>query len=258
MKARRPVLIVTLAVLPALLSCVKADKFVSDPGKRKELIEALVSNPATRQEVIDRLIGPPNDRQVVFDRILRDEEATGHLVQKVMTDDRGKAIIASKVAADASGAKTFIRMLMLTGVMGESMTQKQADALGLGEPYAFGNQRRTMIDMKKIAGMIETAAKKQEGRYPICSGFGDVPACLGTKLPSGSLSEIRLKDAWGNPLIYHTDREGAKYALISYAADGVDDGLGQVGPTQGYNCDIVFSNGDFIQWPGWIRKADIR
>jgi len=21
--------------------------------------------------------------------------------------------------------------------------------------------------------------------------------------------------------------------------------------------DIVFSNGDFIQWPGWIRKGDI-
>ena len=31
-----------------------------------------------------------------------------------------------------------------------------------------------------------------------------------------------------------------------------------VGPTQSVDCDIVFANGDFIQWPGNIRKAEIR
>jgi len=258
MKARLSVLIVALAVLPALQACAGADKFVSDAGKRKELIEALVSNPATRQEVIDRLVGPPNDRQAVFERILRDEEATGHLVQKIMTDDRGKAIVVSRVAADSTGARTFIRMLMLTGVMGESMTQKQAEALGLGEPFALGNQRRTMIDMRKIAALIEDAAKRQEGRYPVCSDFAGVETCLSRKLSGGALTELRLRDAWGNPIVYHTDREGTKYALISYANDGVDDGLGQVGPTHSFDCDIVFSNGDFIQWPGWIRKNEVR
>jgi hypothetical protein len=258
MKARPSILIATLAVLAALAACARTGSLVNDPGKRKELIEALVSNPASRQEVIDRLIGPPNDRQVVFDRILKDEEATGHLVQKIMTEDRGKAIVVARVAADTAGARTFIRMLMLTGVMGDSMTQKQADMLGLGEPFAFGNQRRTMFDMKRVAAVVEEAAKKQEGRYPVCTDFVGLDACLARKLPQGSLSDVRLKDAWGNPILYHTDRDGTKYALISYAADGMDDGLGQVGPTQAYDCDIVFSNGDFIQWPGWIRKGDIR
>jgi hypothetical protein len=130
--------------------------------------------------------------------------------------------------------------------------------LGLGEPFAFGNQRRTMFDMKRVAAVVEEAAKKQEGRYPVCTDFVGLDACLARKLPQGSLSDVRLKDAWGNPILYHTDRDGTKYALISYAADGMDDGLGQVGPTQAYDCDIVFSNGDFIQWPGWIRKGDIR
>ena len=39
---------------------------------------------------------------------------------------------------------------------------------------------------------------------------------------------------------------------------GKYDELGKVGPTQSYDADIVFSDGDFIQWPGWIRKAEIR
>ena len=41
-------------------------------------------------------------------------------------------------------------MLMLTGVMGESMTQKQAEALELGQPFAYGNQRRTMSDLRQV------------------------------------------------------------------------------------------------------------
>ncbi|MGH9749205.1 MAG: hypothetical protein ACRD5D_04405 [Candidatus Polarisedimenticolia bacterium] len=258
MKAIRSVLLAVVVVLPAVLSCADPRKLAADEEKRKDLIEALVTNPSSRQEVIDRLIGPPNDRQAVIERILQNEEAIGHLVQKIMTEDRGKAIVASKIAADSAVAKTFIRMLMLTGVMGESMTQKQADALGLGEPFAYGNQKRTMVDMKRVAGVIESTAKNREGRFPICSQFATALTCLGKKLPADTLAALQMKDAWGNPLLYRTDPEGTQYVLVSFASDGADDGLGKVGPTDSYNCDIVFSNGDFIQWPGWIRKSDIR
>src|SRR5207247_1604394 len=151
---------------------------LADAARRKEFIEALVTNPATRAEVIDRLVGPPGDRAAVIERILKDESAAGDLVAKIIQQDRGKAIVASKIAADPT-AKTFIRMLMLTGVMGESMTQQQATLMGLGEPFSYGS-------------------------------------------------------------------------------DGKDDELGKVAPTQSYDCDIVFSDGDFIQWPGWIRKHEVR
>ena len=46
--------------------------------------------------------------------------------------------------------------------------------------------------------------------------------------------------------------------LVSYAGDGKYDGLGKVAPTPSYDCDIVFSDEGFIQWPGRIRKAEIR
>jgi hypothetical protein len=245
--------------LPACLN--RPASIVADAAKRKEVIDALVSNPAAKAEVIDRLVGPPNDRIAVIDRILKDESAAGDLVARIIQQDRGKAIVASRIAADPA-PKTFIRMLMLTGVMGESMTQQQAAALGLGEPFAFGNQTRTMKDLKAIGTIVDTFAKKQireEGvRYPVCYEFADVGNCLGKKLPAGALDGLRMKDAWGHPYLYHTDREGKDYIIVSYASDGKDDELGKVGPTESYDCDIVFSNGEFIQWPGWIRKGDIR
>ena len=256
------VLGVLIGLSLSLPSCTsKPAGVLADAARRKEFIEALVTNPATRAEVIDRLVGPPGDRAAVIERILKDESAAGDLVAKIIQQDRGKAIVASKIAADPT-AKTFIRMLMLTGVMGESMTQQQATLMGLGEPFAYGNQSRTMHDLKVLGAIVDTFARKQTGeegpRYPVCYEFADLGSCLGKKLPAGSLDGLRTKDAWGHSYLYHTDRQGKDYILVSYASDGKDDELGKVGPTQSYDCDIVFSDGDFIQWPGWIRKHEVR
>jgi hypothetical protein len=253
------VLVGLSVLLPACFS--KPSNLVADAGRRKEIIEALVANPAARAEVIDRLVGPPGDRAAVIDRILKDESAAGDLIAKIIEKDRGKAIVASKIAADPT-AKTFIRMLMLTGVMGESLTQQQADALGLGEPFAYGNQTRTMHDLKVIGALINDFAKKQaqeDGpRFPVCYDFASLDTCLEKKLPAKSLETLRTKDAWGHPYQYHSDRVGKGYILVSYASDGKYDDLGKVGPTQSYDCDIVFSDEGFIQWPGWIRRNDVR
>jgi hypothetical protein len=255
--ARRVLILLVLAVL-ALPSCAsKADKYLADDAKRREVIESLASNPAMRQEVIDRLIGSPVSRLVVVERILKDDGAAGDLIKKILADDRGRALVASKVSED-NGSRTFIRMLMLTGVMGDSMTQKQANAMGLGEAFAFGNQRRTMIELKRIGGLIDAFAKEKEGRVPICSDFGDVGSCLAKKLAGKGSEPVPLQDAWGHPFQYRTDREGTQYVVVSYSTDGQYDGLGKVGPTDSFDCDIVFSNGDFIQWPGWIQRSDIR
>ena len=251
-----PILLTGALLLPACSA--GADKIASDPSRRKGVIDALIANPESRTEVINRLVGPPNERAMVIERILQDEEVMGTLVVKILEQDRGKALVAAKVAADQPGAMTFIRMLMLTGVMGEAVTQKQANALGLGEAYAFGNQRRTMADMKRMAGVIDEIGKQQEGRYPVCSDWANVQSCLVRQLPTEKTSALRMVDAWGRPYQYKSDREGTLYVLVSYSSDGVYDGLGKVGPTESFDCDIVFSNGDFVQWPGWIRKNEIR
>jgi hypothetical protein len=258
MKAKpRPILMLLATASLALAACWnRPASIVADSAKRKQVIDALVADPAARGEVIDRLVGPPTDRAVVIDRILKDDAAAGDLVAHILANDHGRALVASKVAAD-TGAKTFIRMLMLTGVMGESMSQRQAEALGLGEAFAYGNQRRTMVDLRTIGVAVDRWSKEHEGRYPVCSDFNEISSCLQKKLPADTLAQARLKDAWGHPILYRTDNEGSKYVLVSYGTDGMDDGLGMVGPTASFDCDIVFAGGDFIQWPGWIHKADI-
>jgi hypothetical protein len=197
-------------------------------------------------------------RDAVFQEILKSEEQSVTLVGKMMGNDRGKALVASQIASDMEMARTFMRMLMLTGVVGEIMTQEQAELLDLGEAFAHGNQMRTMADLKRLGGLLDRWAGRNEGYYPVCNNYEDVTSCLASRLPEGSFADLRLSDAWGRPFQYHSDADGTTYALISYTTDGEYDRLGKAGPTSSYDCDIVFSNGDFVQWPGHIRKEMIR
>ena len=41
---------------------------------------------------------------------------------------------------------------------------------------------------------------------------------------------------------------GLTYTLISYGKDGIPGPL-TGGPTSSYDCDIVYANGQFFQWP---------
>jgi Tfp pilus assembly major pilin PilA len=247
-----------LASLP-LFGCAKdpVKQVAENAEVRTQVIEALVSDAGRRTEVINRLMSQPADRKAVVDRIIADEDAKGTLVSTVLADDRGKALIAGKVAADDAGAKTFIRMLMTTGVMGSSLTQKQADALGYGDAYSYGTRRRTMGDLKHMGRALDAWAKAHNGAYPVCNGLDDVRRCLGKAL-GDQMTSLRLDDAWGKPLMYWSDKEGKEYLLLSYATDGMWDGAGRTGPTDNLDCDIVFSNGDFAQWPGSFRKDEIQ
>jgi len=257
--ARPLVLALLICALPVLPACAgKPASYLADETRRQEVIDALAADPAMRMQLFDRILQPGDARGAVIESILKDKEAVDLLVQRILSDDRGKALVVSRVTADDAGAKTFVRMLMLSGAMGTAMSQAQADAIGLGEAFALGNQRRTMADMKRIGALLEVWARGKQGAYPVCGEFGAAAPCLERHVPGDQLGGLRLEDAWGTPLQYHADREGTTYALISFASDREYDGLGKVGPTESFDCDIVFTRGDFIQWPGRIRKSDIR
>jgi hypothetical protein len=251
-----------LLILPALLlpvACAKEMRaLLAEAEARGAAIETLVNDPSMRGEVVARLMDTPEARDHLIGTIAGNEETAGALVMRLMQDDRGKALVASRVASDLEGARTFLRMLMLTGVVGELMTQDQANRVGLGEAFAHGNQVRTMADLRRLGGVVDDWARRNEGIYPVCDDYEGVARCLETRLPGGALAGLRLNDAWGRPILYHSDAEGGQYALISYATDGQYDRLGRAGPTSSHDCDIVFSNGDFVQWPGHIRKENIR
>lgn len=253
-----PALLVAAAVAVTLAGCAKNPlEQLSDDAVRKQVVDAVLANQAGRQEITTILLTTPADRGAIVDRLLGDDVAKTEMARKILADDRGKALVVKEVTADDASTKTFIRMLMTTGVMGTSLSQRQADALGYGEAYAFGNRRRTMSDLKRLGAVVDTWARSHEGHYPPCTRLDEVKGCLMGKLPPDAVASLRTADAWGAPFEYYSDREGSEYVLVSLATDGMSDGLGKVGPTEALDCDIVFSNGQFVQWPGALRLEDI-
>ncbi len=69
---------------------------------------------------------------------------------------------------------------------------------------------------------------------------------------------IPRSDPWGNPYLFWSDR--TRYALVSYGPDGIPDfpyatwgrtefDAMQAGGTTRFGADLVFANGEFVQWP---------
>jgi len=167
MKALRVVLALATPCLAALAvsACAKDPvQALSDVAVRQKVVEAIASDLGMRQQMVDRLVGAPESRGAVLDRVLKDQGAAGDLIKKIIADDRGKALVVAQVTADPAGAKTFIKFLMLTGVMGTVVSQAQADNYGLGEPFAFGNRKLTMIELKNIGAAIDTFGNEHEGK----------------------------------------------------------------------------------------------
>lgn len=249
----------TLILPVCLLAACSTDvrTILSEDGARAEAINTLLADPSTRDEIIERLLNAPDARAALFATIVEGEESAGALVDRMMGSERGQAVAASRIASDRQTARTFLGMVMLAGAAGDVISQEQAECLELGDALAHGNQTRTMADLKRLGKIVEEW-REDSGTYPVCDGFDAVSDCLASKLPKDSLADLRLDDAWGRPFLYHSDNEGTSYLLISYATDGEYDGLGRAGPTSSVNADIVFADGDFVQWPGHIRKEQIR
>ncbi|HXV75567.1 MAG TPA: hypothetical protein VD788_04550 [Candidatus Polarisedimenticolaceae bacterium] len=251
-----------LAIFPALLltaACTSGvESVVAKDATRARAIELLVGDAAMSGEVIEGLLGNPDARVALSAKIADDEAFAGALVDRVMQSDRGKAVVASRIGTDSATTRTLLGMLMATGAMGRIISQQQAECFDLGEQFALGNQRRTMVDLKRLGSVVDRWAREHGGAYPVCDPFSDVAGCLASSLPAGAFAELRLEDAWGRPFVYHSDPGGSSYALISYATDGRYDELGRVGPTSSYDADIVYSEGDFVQWPGTILKEQVR
>jgi len=259
MHHKRLVLGVLSACALALAGCgAGLQTTLSEEGARAEAIETLLSEPSARAMVVDRLLTAPEARNLLYARIVESEQASSALVKAMMDNERARAVAATQIASDTDTTRTFIGMMMLTGGVGTIMSREQADCLELGDALAHGNQRSTMVGLKRLGSFLDEWAKGNGGRYPVCDDFEDVTECLTSKLPAEALSGFRLEDAWGRPFVYHSDEAGGQYALISYATDGRYDELGRVGPTTSYNADIVYADGDFVQWPAHIAKEQIR
>jgi general secretion pathway protein G len=118
----------------------------------------------------------------------------------------------------------------------------------------LGNQKATMADLRSIATAVE-AYKIDQGAYPRSDGWVPV-AVIRPHVEPSYIRTLPLADAWGNTLLYSSD--GQRYRIASPGADGAADAPYDdvvPGTTTGtFSSDIVFGDGQFLQWPAGDQR----
>jgi len=118
-----------------------------------------------------------------------------------------------------------------------------------------GKQKRTMADIRTLATAIE-AYHVDQSMFPTSAcGTGSFTA-TGSILTIGSftllsptyISQVPLRDGWGDFLVYNVNNGFSQYNVRSHGRDRSATAL-TCGTTTDFNDDILYSNGGFLQWP---------
>ena len=109
-----------------------------------------------------------------------------------------------------------------------------------------GKQKRTMADIRSIGTAVESYAV-DNNKYPM-SWSNATAATMATSVAPIYIKTVPTNDGWNNAWHADSNATGTTYTLQSYAKDGTDN-ADTAGTTTDFNCDIVFVNGRFFQWP---------
>jgi general secretion pathway protein G len=111
-----------------------------------------------------------------------------------------------------------------------------------------GRQKRTLADIRTIALAAEAYAVDHR-HYPIAAtSLADLEAVL---TPTYAAA-LPAADGWRVPFEILTADDGSWYEIASLGRDGLpDDRTG--GPTADLDCDVVWRDGVFVQWPEGLQ-----
>ena len=126
-------------------------------------------------------------------------------------------------------------------------------------------QKRTMADMRSIATAWEARAT-DVNRYNAAGVAGSLSAAVTYSNLSGGLAPTYIKnlpqkDGWGKDYDFGLDVAWANgtntaaqvYAIQSAGRDGNLVPAGGAGATTNFDCDIIYSNGSFVQYPEGVQ-----
>jgi general secretion pathway protein G len=109
-----------------------------------------------------------------------------------------------------------------------------------------GKQKRTMADMRSIGTAIESYAV-DNNFYP--QGMSSVGAAgVSTHVSPIYIRTVPTTDGWANNWDIDSTATGTEYTITSIAKDAAA-GTNSGGTTADFGCDIVFTGGQFFQWP---------
>jgi type II secretory pathway pseudopilin PulG len=112
-------------------------------------------------------------------------------------------------------------------------------------------QKRTMADIRSIATACEAYAT-DTNHYPEAASIEE----LRSKLAPTYIRDLPAKDAWTRDFRYQAwsrEKELDSYGIGSAGKDGSfeHENLQEYssGGASGFDCDIVYANGEFVQYP---------
>ena len=126
-------------------------------------------------------------------------------------------------------------------------------------------QKRTMADIRSIATAWEARATDfnnynaagQAAAYTSCCTTDQSFSTLAYMLQPTYIRQLPQNDGWGNPFDYSADAatSAQAYQIQSYGRDNTNEGTDAGGPTTDFDCDIVYENGTFVQYPEGVQAA---
>jgi type II secretion system protein G len=135
---------------------------------------------------------------------------------------------------------TLIELLIVVAIVGLISAIAVVNLLNAVDK---AKQKRTMADMRTIGAAVE-AYGTDNARYPV--GVTTWPAMKGHLNPH-FMKAPPDTDGWMNGWEVSSET-GDDYSIISTGKDGAASTRAG-GPTQAFDCDILFVNGQFYQWP---------
>lgn len=116
-------------------------------------------------------------------------------------------------------------------------------------------QKRTMADMRTISTALEAYGTDHYDlkEYPP----GTTVKELRSHLQPVFVKNLPTIDGWTTEMRYMRLPERG-YVIVSAGADKTFDAEPDQytkGPTQNFDCDIVFANGEFVQYPGSTQSG---
>ncbi len=110
-----------------------------------------------------------------------------------------------------------------------------------------GKQKRTMSDLRSVGTAVESYAV-DINFYPRGLALGSIAGGVENHIEPVYIRVSPLLDGWNNAAQFESDTLGSEYTVLSIAKDATL-GTNTGGPTGDFDCDIVFQNGGFFQWP---------
>ncbi len=156
---------------------------------------------------------------------------------------------------------TLIELLIVVAIIGIIVAIAIPNLLNA---IQRAKQKRTMADIRAIGTAAEAYAV-DNNRYPAAAGF---PWPSGVSVPSATvvaavqdnlmptyIKQIPLKDGWNSWFLYGTYNNNQDYAIQSNGKDGTSQSVSTLaGPTNDFNADIIFVDGQFVQYPEGFQK----